>query len=60
MKYALEEMKLLRIEAVTRIENKASIALLKKAGFQHEGTLKSYRYYDKRAWDVEMFAIIKV
>lgn len=57
VKQALNEMKLLRIEAVTRSENIASMGLLKKCGFTHEGTLKNYRYYNDRAWDIEMFAI---
>ena len=56
--YAFREMKLLRIEAVTRNENTASIQLLKHLGFAHEGTLKNYRFYNDRAWDIEMFAIV--
>jgi [ribosomal protein S5]-alanine N-acetyltransferase len=55
--YAFSEMKLLRLEAVTRNENKASMQLLKKLDFVHEGTLKNYRYFDNKAWDIEMFAI---
>lgn len=58
VKHALTEMKLLRIEAVTRFENTASMALLKKCGFTHEGKLRNYRYYNNRAWDIEMFAMI--
>ncbi len=38
-------------------ENAASIAMLKKVGFPHEGSLKNYRYYHGRSHDVEMFAI---
>lgn len=60
VKYALSQMNLSRIEAVTRSENQASMALLKKAGFEHEGTLKNYRYYNGQAWDIEMFAITSV
>lgn len=56
--YIFTEMKLSRIEAVTRYDNKASLALLKKLGFKYEGTLKNYRYFDKKAWDVEMYAMI--
>lgn len=58
--YAFSEMKLLRIEAVTRHENIASAALLKKIGFIHEGTLKKYRFYDGKAWDIEMFGITEI
>lgn len=57
VQFALTEMHLLRVEAVTRHENTASAALLKKLGFAHEGTLKNYRFYDGKAWDIEMFAI---
>ena len=56
--YAFTEMKLLRLEAVTRHDNNASIALLKKLKFVHEGTLRNYRYYNGKAWDIEMFAIV--
>ncbi|OGT51809.1 MAG: GNAT family N-acetyltransferase [Gammaproteobacteria bacterium RIFCSPHIGHO2_12_FULL_42_13] len=55
--FAFEKMKLLRIEAVTRQENEASSAILKQAGFTFEGVLKNYRFYDNKAWDIEMFAI---
>lgn len=60
VKFAFEKMGLVRVEAVTRHENTASIALLKNTGFTHEGTLKNYRYYDGRAWDIEMFSIVSV
>jgi ribosomal-protein-alanine N-acetyltransferase len=58
--YAFNTMGLLRIEAVTRNENTASMALLKKAGFTHEGTLKNYRFFDGKNWDIEMFGITPV
>lgn len=60
VQYALTNMNVSRIEAVTRHENTASMELLKKAGFAHEGTLKNYRFYNGRAWDIEMFAITSV
>ncbi|PIZ04058.1 MAG: N-acetyltransferase [Gammaproteobacteria bacterium CG_4_10_14_0_8_um_filter_38_16] len=60
VQYAFEKMKVSRVEAVTRHENTASIALLKNTGFNHEGTLKNFRYYNGRAWDIEMFAITSV
>lgn len=59
VEYALSHLGIARIEAVTRHENTASMALLKKAGFTHEGTLKNYRYYNGQAWDIEMFAMVK-
>lgn len=57
VQHAFSHMNVSRIEAVTRHENTASIELLKKAGFTHEGTLKNYRYYNGKTWDIEMFAI---
>ena len=56
--HAFKKMGFLRIEAVTRHDNIASMTLLKKCGFTHEGTLLNYRYYNNRIWDIEMFAII--
>lgn len=46
-----------RIEAITLNENVASMALLKKLGFVHEGALKNYRYFNGKSHDVEMFAL---
>lgn len=57
--FVFKNMDISRIEAVTRHENSASMALLKSCGYTHEGTLKNYRYYNEKTWDVEMFAIIK-
>lgn len=60
VRYALTHMDLDRIEAVTRHENTASTQLLEKVGFIHEGTLKKYRYFNGKTWDVEMFAITAI
>ncbi|OGT48738.1 MAG: GNAT family N-acetyltransferase [Gammaproteobacteria bacterium RIFCSPHIGHO2_12_FULL_39_24] len=57
IQHAFKNMSISRIEAVTRHENSASIYLLKNVGFVHEGTLKNYRYFDGKTWDIEMFAI---
>ena len=57
-KFAFGTMKLSRIEAVTRHENIPSSAVLKSVGFVFEGTLRNYRYYDGKAWDVEMFGMV--
>lgn len=57
MQFAFSNMQLVRIEAVTRKENKASNKLLESLGFLREGTLKQYRYYDGKNWDIEMFAV---
>lgn len=57
--FVFKNMDIARIEAVTRHENSASMALLKSCGYTYEGTLKNYRYYNGKTWDVEMFAITK-
>ncbi|HLD84747.1 MAG TPA: GNAT family protein, partial [Coxiellaceae bacterium] len=59
VQFAFANMEMVRIEAVTRHENTASSELLKSVGFIHEGTLKQYRYYNEKAWDVEMFAMVR-
>ena len=56
--YAFRHMEIFRVEAVTQKDNVASVNLIKKLNFQHEGTLKKYRHYDNRSWDIEMFAMI--
>ncbi len=56
--HAFEQMQLLRIEAIIHQKNIPSIQLLKKLEFTHEGTLKNYRYFDGKIWDIEMFATI--
>lgn len=55
--YAFVEIGLQRVEAITTGENQASISLLKKLGFLHEGCLKRYRYFNGASHDVELFAI---
>lgn len=48
-----------RIEAITVKENTSSIEILKKLGFNFEGSLANYRYYNNKPHDVEMYAITK-
>lgn len=55
--YAFEQMHISRIEAVTMNENKASMAVLKKNGFVHEGRLHDYRRFQGGVHDVEMFGL---
>ena len=56
--HAFNAMMLDRIEAVIHCENEASAKLLTKLNFHHEGTLRKYRYFDNRTWDVDMYAIV--
>lgn len=55
--YCFNNVNINRIEAITTKENLASIALLKKLGFEHEGALKNYRYFNGKSHDIEMFSI---
>ena len=57
VKFCFERIGLTRIEAITLKENIASIAILEKIGFTHEGCLQNYRYHNGRSHDIEMFAI---
>lgn len=57
LRFAFQQMNLVRIEAVIRPDNLASHKLLESTGFIHEGTLKKYRYYNGKAWDIDMFSI---
>lgn len=54
--FAFEKLNVFRIEALTLKENEASIAILRKMGFEREGTLRKYRYFKDVARDVELYA----
>lgn len=55
--FSFERIGLLRVEAVTVAANTSSRAILLKCGFVHEGALKSYRYFQNKAHDIEMYGI---
>jgi len=57
LEFCFNQIGINRIEAITLYDNKASIALLKKLGFTHEGALKNYRYYNGKSYTIEMFAM---
>lgn len=59
MEYMFRYAGLHRIEAITVKENTASINVLKKLGFTHEGSLCNYRYYNNKPHDVEMYGTTK-
>ncbi|OGT97220.1 MAG: GNAT family N-acetyltransferase [Gammaproteobacteria bacterium RIFOXYB2_FULL_38_6] len=56
---AFNDMQLNRVEAITMVENEASISILKKHGFQYEGRLRHYKFHQDRPYDVEMFGLIR-
>ena len=58
LKFAFKELKLHRIEANVQLENKASIAVLKKNGFTKEGFSKKYLKIGGKWRDHERWAIV--
>lgn len=57
-KYGLEEMNLHRITAEVEDDNPASIAVLKKLGFNKEGTLNACEIKDGRFINLDVFALL--
>ncbi|MFC4560158.1 GNAT family N-acetyltransferase [Virgibacillus kekensis] len=58
LRYAFEELNLYRMGAVTFPQNKASITLLERIGFQKEGLLRGYLYQNDRSHDVLIFSLL--
>ena len=54
--FAFENLNVFRIEALTLKENEASIGILRRMGFEREGTLRKYRYFKDVSRDVELYA----
>ena len=48
-----------RVQALTSLENIASITLLQKFGFQHEGILREYGYWNNRFHDLRMYSLLR-
>lgn len=57
--FAINNMKLERIEAYANIENKASNGSLAKAGYSFEGCLHKRSYINKQFHDVNLWSFIK-
>ncbi|MBC7868206.1 MAG: GNAT family N-acetyltransferase [Gloeobacteraceae cyanobacterium ES-bin-316] len=56
--FGFEEMQLHRISAEVEDDNPASIAVLKKLGFEHEGTLRACEIKEGRFINLEIYAIL--
>lgn len=52
-------MGLTRIGAVVFIENVALNKLLEKAGFQKEGVLRDYMYQGGKAYDTNVYSLLR-
>lgn len=59
VKFGFEHMALNRIEADASIENEASIRLLKRLGFQHEGIEREQYFEGGEFHDLELFSLLK-
>jgi RimJ/RimL family protein N-acetyltransferase len=58
-RWALEELRLQRVELITDPDNVASQRVAEKAGFRREGTLRSHlRHPDGRIRDSVMFSLL--
>ena len=57
-KFALEEMKVKRIQGGCVVENIASKRVIEKCGYEFEGVLKSYVKLEDGYHDMNMFSII--
>ncbi|MFS0782091.1 GNAT family N-acetyltransferase [Bacillus sp. 1P06AnD] len=58
MAFSFEGLGLVRLGAVTFIQNEASNQLLMKAGFQQEGVLRSYLFQNERNHDAFSFSLL--
>lgn len=56
--YAVKELNMIRLEAITMAENDGSQAVLQLNGFNKEATLRHYKFFQGKAHDVELFAYI--
>jgi ribosomal-protein-alanine N-acetyltransferase len=61
IKFSFKKLKLLRLQAGAAVENKASVKVLKKAGFKKEGlTRKSLRTRSTGKWhDTYVFSLLR-
>jgi ribosomal-protein-alanine N-acetyltransferase len=48
-----------RVQALTELENRASIRLLRRLGFQEEGVLRAYGFWRGRFQDVRCFSLLR-
>jgi len=58
IRYLFEEKKVHRIEALVEIENSASAAVVRKAGFVLEGTLRDYERKEDRYISLQVYSLL--
>jgi len=59
LNYAFKNLKLIRVQATVMEPNKASMKVLEKCGFQHEGILRKKVCKRKRWLDIFIYGILK-
>ncbi|GEL03821.1 GNAT family N-acetyltransferase [Rummeliibacillus stabekisii] len=57
--FGFDTMGLTRIGAIVFLENEASNKLLEKVGFQKEGILRGYIYQQGKAYDTNVYSLLK-
>lgn len=57
--FGFRELGLNRIEALTMVDNVASVALLRKVGFVQEGILRQHDYFKGKFHDMRLFALLR-
>lgn len=57
--FGFTELGLNRIEALTMLENEASMGLLRSLGFQQEGILRQHDFFKGQFHDMRLFAILR-
>lgn len=58
IQYGFQELQLTRIGAIVFMDNKASIELLTKIGFQQEGILRNYMHQNGKAHDTFVYSLL--
>jgi len=57
--YIFTETKIDRIEAIIHPENTRSHNVVQRAGFQKEGTLRHYVFWENEHWDMVIYSLLK-
>jgi ribosomal-protein-alanine N-acetyltransferase len=56
--YGFSTLKLHRIEALVVPGNERSVRVLEKLGFQEEGVLRGYGFWNDKFWDLRCFSLL--
>ena len=59
IRFGFEETQLNRVEAFVVSEASRSIRILEKLGFNKEGTLREYGYWNNRYWNEHIYSLLR-